>query len=246
MSLFTVLLALIPGFTWLFFYLQEDEHPEPKRFIFFTFLLGCASAIVAYVAEHLANVFFGMFGVIPFSLIGFIVFAFIEEISKFGAAYYAIHKNPAFDEPVDAMIYAVVAALGFATIENLGVLSGGGSEAATLGAAFETAAFRFVGATLLHTLAASIVGYYWAQDIRQFFRKRLLVKGILLATALHAVFNYLIINCEQLVGPFGFLQKVIFDHLLRNCGNLVYPLVLVTIVGFFTLADFEKLKNRSV
>ena len=49
--------------------------------------------------------------------------ALIEEIIKFVASHFAARRSPAFSEPVDAMIYMIVAALGFATLENIGALS---------------------------------------------------------------------------------------------------------------------------
>jgi RsiW-degrading membrane proteinase PrsW (M82 family) len=46
-----VLLALVPGFAWLFFYLQEDPHPEPVRSIVRTFVAGIGCAFVALAIQ---------------------------------------------------------------------------------------------------------------------------------------------------------------------------------------------------
>jgi len=46
--------------------------------------------------------------------------------------------------------------------------------------------------------------------------------GFLIATVLHATFNYLILNL----------------------GDIAYTVVFLLIVGFFVLNDFEKLKVR--
>lgn len=231
MTMLIIILGLLPGFAWLFFYLQEDLHPEPKRLIALVFLAGIGSAIFALIIQlsitcgityHFTSCqekFRNYAELTPFLVL---VFAFIEEISKFGAAYFSIRKSKFFDEPVDAMIYMAVAALGFATVENLAALSGGGSQAAMLDAVFEIASFRFVGTTLLHTLTSSLLGYYWALSIRNFKNKKFIVTGIILATSLHATFNYLILEY----------------------GNFLYPIIFVTIVGFFTLTDFQKLRGQ--
>ncbi|MBI4086264.1 MAG: PrsW family intramembrane metalloprotease [Candidatus Liptonbacteria bacterium] len=228
-----IILGLLPGFAWLFFYLREDLHPEPKRLIALVFLAGMGSAIFALIVQLFVNCgiayyfvgcqekFFIRAELTPLLVL---IFAFVEEISKFGAAYFSIHKSKFFDEPVDAMVYMAVAALGFATVENLAALSGGGSQANMLDTVFEIASFRFVGATLLHTLTSSLLGYYWALDIRHFLDKKLLVVGIVFATCLHAVFNYLILNY----------------------GNLLYSVIFVIIIGFFTLTDFQKLRGERV
>lgn len=228
-----LILAFLPGFAWLVFYLREDPHPEPKRLVVITFLSGAAFALFALAGQ----LFLKKMGLVgdplelalqPVSLWVFIgavfVFALLEELFKFAAAYVVVRNNPEFDEPIDAMIYMMVAALGFATLENLGVVLPIGGAPVVLSLVFETLALRFVGATLLHALTSSVVGYYWALDIREFYRRRLLVWGILLAAVLHAAFNYLIIVY----------------------GNLVYSLVFVMVVGLFVLGDFEKLKAKIV
>jgi protease PrsW len=234
MAIFVTIISLLPGFAWLYFFLQEAPHPEPKWPVVRTFLFGMASAIIALAAQLalLKTSFIGDLTSYTYaSSVGFqmlfslLVFAGIEEIVKFGAAYFAVHKDPNFDEPVDAMIYMIVAALGFATVENLfAIASGGASYTASASSVFQTTSFRFVGATLLHTLASGLVGFYWAKSIRQFGRTRHLVVGLILATALHAVFNYFILSY----------------------AGIFYSLAFVIIVGFFLLNDFETLKGEIV
>ena len=231
MQLIILVLSLLPGFVWLLFYLREDCHPEPARLIVLTFLAGAFSGIIAYFAQTLLGEYaLKPLGVASLSTIALILMAAIEEIVKFGAAWITVHKNPEFDEPVDAMIYAVVAALGFATLENLGALQGNNLpetaliSGAALNIAFQTVSLRFIGATLLHTLTSAVVGYYWAMDIREFFERRLLLVGLTFATVLHAVFNYLIINHR----------------------DLSYALIFVVTIGFFVLSDFEKFRKKPV
>lgn len=238
MLLFSILIALLPGFGWLYFYLKEDEeHPEPKTTIVKVFVAGGACAFIALAVQvalqHVRLSFNSNAIRSPDDItwqvaVAIILFAFVEEIVKFAAAYTTIHRDPAFDEPIDAMIYMVVAALGFATIENIGAIQGNfASYDGNLlaGAVFETVTFRFVGATLLHTLSSAVLGYYWALHIRDFSAEsRLLLWGIALATALHALFNYLIISY----------------------GNLMYAVAFLATIGFFVLGDFEKLKARRV
>lgn len=171
MNILTPILALLPGFAWLLFYLQEDLHPEPKKLIGLTFIAGMASAFFALAIELIFNLALLRFGVGYLNFYSLLVLAFIEEGTKFSAAYLTIHKSKAFDEPVDAMIYVVAAALGFATLENIGVLTGGlENQTAIVSMAFATASLRFVGATLLHSLTSGIVGFSWAMGIRKFNR----------------------------------------------------------------------------
>lgn len=225
MSIIIIVLALIPGFAWLFFYLQEDLHPEPKRLIAKTFIMGMVAAIFALAIEIILNTSFGIISVGQLAFLTLLGLAAIEEFFKFGAAYLSVHKNPAFDEPVDAMIYMVVAALGFATVENLGAIGGGtSSQTAILSNAFTTTSLRFVGATLLHSLTSATLGYYWALGIRQFKAKKYILAGFLLAALLHGMFNYLIISY----------------------GSVIYSVMFLVVIGFFVLGGFERLKRKAL
>jgi RsiW-degrading membrane proteinase PrsW (M82 family) len=218
-------LSLLPGIAWLFFYLQEDCHPEPKWLLFLVFCGGIVSALVAYTAQDVIGPWLQGQGIQFYSLTSLTVYAVTEEFAKFFLVWLIIHKNREFDEPIDAMIYMVVAALGFATLENLGaIMDKDGSGFVEIGKAVETTSLRMVGATLLHTLTSGLIGYYWAKAIRAFNTNRYLLTGVGLATALHACFNYLIISY----------------------GELSYALLFVLIVGFFILSDFEKLREKTV
>jgi RsiW-degrading membrane proteinase PrsW (M82 family) len=236
MLLISILVALLPGFAWMFFYLKEDANPEPKMTIAKVFVAGGACAFVALAVQvalqHIGISFSSESVASPSDLtlrvgVAIILFALVEEIVKFAAVYASMHNDPEFQEPIDAMIYMVVAALGFATIENIGAIHGHFSTYSgylLAGAIFETITFRFVGATLLHTLSSALLGYYWALHMRDLHEGNKLLWGIVLATVLHAAFNYLIISY----------------------GNLFYAVAFLAVIGFFVLNDFEKLKVRPV
>lgn len=215
MNYLPIILGLLPGFAWLIFYLKEDEHPEPKKLIFEIFLAGAISTFIVLGFQTMFNNWAMPRGIAQYSLLSFFVLAAIEEFFKFGAARVVIggHREE-FDEPVDAMIYLIVAALGFATVENIAAVS----NAKEL--AFETTTLRFIGATLLHTLSSGLLGYYWARSIIQ-GKSRLLFTGFALATLLHTAFNYLIIKFEP----------------------IVIPTVILIVFAIFVLYDFEKLKK---
>src|SRR3989344_6217183 len=95
--------AFMPALIWLWLFLHEDLHPEPKHLIFYVFSIGVlitlpvlAVQIAFRYATNLSDE-----GSIAF-LIGLVI---IEEVFKFFACYYAIRKNREFNEPLDAMIY---------------------------------------------------------------------------------------------------------------------------------------------
>lgn len=216
--------GLLPGFAWLVFYLGEAPHPEPKRLIVFTFIVGIAFGFFTVAIENIFNSWATGIGIQELSLISLFGLAAIEEVMKFAAAHFAINRNPGFNEPADAMIYMIVAALGFATLENIGAISGISPQAALIPAVLETISLRFIGATLLHTLTSGIVGYYWALGIVRGKVVRHLAVGLLIAAILHATFNYLILTY----------------------GGAIYSVVFLLVIGFFVLNDFEVLKAKPI
>jgi RsiW-degrading membrane proteinase PrsW (M82 family) len=216
--------GLLPGFAWMMFYLGEDPHPEPKRLIIFTFIVGMAFGFFTVAIENIFTGWTTGIGVQEFSILSLLGLAFIEEIMKFAAAHFVVNGNPEFDEPIDAMIYMVVAALGFATLENIGALSNIAPQTAFIPLLLQTISLRFVGATLLHTLTSGIVGYQWAIGIVHKRVKEYIIAGIIMAALLHMCFNYLILTY----------------------GDAAYSVVFLILIGFFVLNDFEKLKGSQI
>jgi len=243
--LLAILLGIIPGFVWLVFFLQEDPKPEPKRLIAYVFLAGTIVVFPAILLEQGYGCLFeksigvgtvgcieNLVGIQGGKLIFFLIgLALIEEVLKFAAAYFVIHKSTFFDEAIDAMIYMIIAGLGFATAENIlfafGVfkegLAAGLIQASVIGGVFETVALRFVGATLLHGLGSGLIGYYWARGIVQGKERHFIWAGLFAATALHALFNYFIIIFVEV--------------------QIIYPSILLIIAAIFVLYDFEKIKG---
>lgn len=215
-------LGLLPGFAWLFFYLGEETHPEPNRLVAFTFIAGMAFGFFAVAVETFFSKGLSGAGIDEFSITSLIGLAFIEEFMKFAAAHFAASRNAAFNEPIDAMIYTIVAALGFATLENIGALSNVVTGPGFVPTILATLSFRFVGATLLHSLTSATVGYYWALGLVRGKTVPYLGLGLGIATILHGGFNYLILNY----------------------GDNMYMVVFLVVVGFFVLNDFEKIKTK--
>lgn len=227
MVLLAMILGLLPASVWMFFYLQEDPHPEPRRMIVVTFVVGAMMAIPVIILQLLTQDALNTFGINSI-IVSIIALALIEEIFKFVAAFWVTYKNPEFDEPIDAMVYIITAALGFATVENVLImgnifsLATTASLTASLSTAFSTVALRFIGATLLHTLASGLLGYYWAKRIIK--RSRLyLLYGFFWAVLVHSVFNYLIIKFQSV--------------------NFLIPSLFLILGAVFVIVDFEKLRK---
>lgn len=224
-NMWAFVLGILPALAWLYFFLQEDSlRPEPKRFIFYIFFIGGLMTIPAITAQFVFQDSFKEFLLKQMPL-AFFSFAFFEEIFKFLGVYLAARWNKEFNEPLDAMIYMITAALGFATVENIGVLSGLTELPWIdfLRDSLNAISLRFIGATLLHALAAGLIGYYWAWGIIKKKEKKYIGVGLIIAIIIHTIFNFLI-------------------SLFQNT-NLIYPSIFLIFVAFFVLNDFEKLKE---
>src|SRR3989344_853563 len=219
--LILIIASLLPATIWLLFFLREDVHPEPKKLIWYVFGIGTLTTIPTLFMQMVYKNAITEQYVLPL----FLCLAFFEEFFKFLAAYYAVRKSRDFDEPMDAMIYMIAAATGFATIENL-LIGIGSLESLTLNSLYTTGnilLLRFIGATLLHILASAIVGYYWAKGL-VFKKYGYIIQGIVIATIVHTVFNYLIAVFEE--------------------QNLIYSSIILVVAAFFVLSDFEVIKKE--
>lgn len=120
----------------------------------------------------------------------------VEEYAKYLVVRLLILRNREFNEPIDAMLYMIISALGFAAIENvLALLQFTPLSAPSLFGALDLAAIRFLGATFLHALASGIIGYTLALSFWHLSRRHaLLLQGFAAAVLLHALFNLFIMQ----------------------------------------------------
>lgn len=182
--------GVIPPILWLIFWIQEDyQRPEPKGLIVLAFVYGGLSTAIALPLELAALTY------VTGNIAALVAIAAIEEIVKYAAAHFAAFRRPAYDEPIDALVYLITAALGFAAVENTLYLVTALSQETTT-TSLLVLLQRFISPTVLHIVASAIVGLALAFSFyrRAGIRREFLVTGITLAIALHAVFNYFILN----------------------------------------------------
>ncbi len=242
-SLF-LLLAILGGFLptifWLWFWLHEDKKkPEPARLIMKTFIIGGFFILAAFLLEKLvapdSNLVDQILDVwqknFSWTLIFFvswplIAWSLIEEFVKYAAAHVAALKNKNFDEPVDAMIYMITAALGFAAVENfLFLLNVLHTDNFALDSFLLTGNLRFLGATLLHTVTSATMGAFLSFSFYRSKKIKFLsgFLGLLVATILHTLFNFFIIVNEG--------------------GNVFCVLLVLWIFAMFVVFLFEIVKK---
>lgn len=187
---YALLSGILPALLWLWFWLKEDNlHPEPRSLLIGSFIGGMVVVIFAIFLERFVA------DIVSNETTRYILWASIEEMVKFLAVGIIALGTKNIDEPVDAMIYCISVALGFAALENalfiMGQLSIGEVTKGII-----TGNMRFVGATLVHVISSASIGLM----IGLSFYKNLFVKsisiiiGVILAITLHSAFNLSIIN----------------------------------------------------
>lgn len=217
--------GIFPALAWLWFWLKEDSrHPEPRRLIALAFIAGMLTVVIVipiqkFVATYLAT-----------QTAIFAAWSTIEEFTKYIIAWLVVLHRRENDEPIDAVIYMVAVALGFAGLENalflLSPLSGDTVIQTVL-----TGNLRFIGATLLHVFSSAIVGI----TIAYAFYKPTLVRewyaavGVILASLLHTGFNFLILNTAD-------------EHLLRTFAGVWLGVIAV----LFALEFVKRIQPRFV
>jgi len=208
--------GLLPALLWLWFFLREDaKHPEPKWLILAAFLSGMLAVIIVlpievytkcFAASEWPEAWWRVGDTLRFcnSLTGenpILLWAAAEELVKYLVAVAVILWRRAVDEPIDAMIYLITVALGFAALETglylMGPLGRGDIiESIIMGD------MRFMGAALLHTVSSAVVGFFCALTfyrsmVAQFYA---LCAGLILAVLLHALFNHHIMTSTAQYG----------------------------------------------
>ncbi|MCD6283636.1 PrsW family intramembrane metalloprotease [bacterium] len=204
-----IILGFLPSIVWLLFYLRKDSHPEPNSMVIRIFIWGMMISPLAIVLEFfliwLINPYLSVSEIltkIPTSVVGIllstsVIPAVVEEYLKYSVVKYKVLKNPEFDEPLDAMLYCIIAALGFAAVENLLILLK--TPLMPIPNATAIILIRFLGATFLHGLSSGIVGYYLSQGLLFINKKNILItKGLIIAIIFHTAYNYFIVNIHTL------------------------------------------------
>jgi len=187
-----IILGLIPSIIWLLFYLRKDKRPEPNRMVILVFILGMLITLPAAIVEMGFKNITDSLRLVPelYTISYFIIGVGVtEELFKYLVVRFSVLRSKEFDEPVDAMIYMIIAGLGFAAVENILILW---SLKAPYLIEQTTIALigRFLGATFLHALACANIGFFIALSYFRVRKKKLLfIAGLLSSAVLHGAYN---------------------------------------------------------
>jgi len=193
--------GVLPVFIWLYFLLKEDDRcPEPRTIVAIAFVAGMISVLISLplallFREYAYTVFTTCASYLPLCAPIVIGWSVIEESAKYAVAALFVLWRKDVNEPVDFVIYMITVALGFAALENVFFLLTPFGEGNFMGGLANNN-LRFIGATLLHVIASSAIGFTLALAFGRsiFVRAVAVAAGLILAVTLHAVFNFFILN----------------------------------------------------
>ena len=103
-------LAPIVFLLW-FVYTRDKLEPEPHGLVLKVFWLGMVAFIPAILIRHVLP--------LPYLVMGLVVVPVVNELAKFVVVRFGVYNHAEFDEPLDGIIFAAVAGLGFATLDIL-------------------------------------------------------------------------------------------------------------------------------
>jgi RsiW-degrading membrane proteinase PrsW (M82 family) len=235
----TFLAAIIPSILLIRYVSGSDKYPEPSEMLWKTFIAGFLIVFpvllvvlpIDYLIQESSLIHSPL--ALSFSM-AFLTAALPEEFFKFMILSKFCARSKHFDEPMDGIVYAAVASLGFATFENiLYVLNGG----------LTLAVARGLTAVPAHASFGIIMGSFYAHAHFSGKKPSLLSPAYIIPVILHGFYNFFIFYPTNLVsqysefedipfleGSFFFLSIIgflfVFGFTLRKAYHLLQEMIL--------------------
>jgi len=201
-------LAFMPCVIWLIiFYRTKMFRPGPKSLLLRTFIIGMFSVLPVLLFGKLILGDISMLepassmGVSAFRkyILVFFGVGLVEETAKFVSVKLSTSRSHYIQEPLDGIIYAAAAGLGFAAVENVLYIGQYGMQVVLLRG-------------FLSNLAHAIFPIYWGFLIGYAALKNwkipfFLFIGLLISATAHALFDHFLF--EGMIMEFGLLCLLI-------------------------------------
>jgi RsiW-degrading membrane proteinase PrsW (M82 family) len=182
------ILAILPPIiiAALAYFFLDKENKEPLFPTLICFLLGVLIAFPAYFLQEYfwekewftSDSFWAVLGY------SFLVVALFEELVKIILLILFPSRSKHTDEPIDLLLYAILIAMGFASLENLlyGLQHG-----------FDVIVVRALTAVPAHAIFGTIMGYYFVRH--KFLNiKYSLVFAFVIPFLIHGLYDFFLIQ----------------------------------------------------
>jgi RsiW-degrading membrane proteinase PrsW (M82 family) len=181
-----LIVAIAPVFIIIIYIYYKDKYEkEPKRLLFYNFLLGAIVSIIIttilYYVFDIALPLTNQTSILQQFIKAFFVVGLVEEFSKYIIVRYFTQPNKAFNEPFDGIVYAVMVSMGFAATENIFYVLEGG---------YQTALVRAFTAVPAHATFGILMGYFMGKA--KFSNNRIVLNlcGLFLAMLFHGSYDF--------------------------------------------------------
>jgi len=170
-------------------YFTDRFDREPLRLLIKVFFWGCLSVIPTIVVERSLSAFNIFSGLLASAFTAFLVAGLTEELFKREVVLRMVYRSRAFNEKLDGIIYAVFAALGFATVENIIYVLVSYSVNPYVGIS------RGIFSVPTHVLLGVTMGYYLSLakfSYNENFERMYLRKALTIPALLHGFFDFIL------------------------------------------------------
>lgn len=185
-----------------------DKFKEPKKVLIKLFCAGFLAAVLTTILTLILECFseniidYNVTLSIKSFLYVFFCIGLIEEFSKFILMYLFGWNIKEHDETYDTVLYCMLVALGFATIENLLYsLSGGTILSATL---------RFFTAVPGHVIDGAFMGYF-AYKVKLKKTKYNFFLAIIIPALTHTIYDFIALSADNLFITLLFVGFVVLE-----------------------------------
>lgn len=233
MSRFLLAIAVLPTLVIFAIVIKNARAKrEPVKKVAKVFGISVASTILAMILELIGEAILGSIfdaaGGDSESVLGVLlnclfVIALVEEGCKYFTFKIMIFNDREFDNTYDGIIYGAASALGFATLENILYVAGGG---------IGTGILRAVLSVPLHACTGIFMGYYFGiskykkyNDINQ--DKNPQRRAYIIAVIIHALYDFFLMAEGATDAPENFIYITI--------GAVLIIMIIVYLIMIFTI-----------
>ncbi|WP_418283739.1 PrsW family intramembrane metalloprotease [Halorubrum sp. DTA46] len=222
-------------------YVSDVTTGEPLSLLVATFLLSILTATFAAVLNSLAQPYFEPLGFLGIVLFFFVIVGPVEETVKLLAVRLYAYTDDRFDAVIDGAVYGAIAGLGFVVIENLVyIVQTVEIEELTFGVSALAAGDGIAAIRALagpgHVIYSAFAGYYLGlAKFNPEHRGPIIIKGLVIAAAIHALYN-------TLVGPVTTLASAL-TGLPRIASLFLFVVVFQGAFGYVLLRKIWRYRD---
>jgi RsiW-degrading membrane proteinase PrsW (M82 family) len=177
-------LATAPGVAiGVFIYLKDKHEREPIGLLMLAFFFGTVAVVLTLLISKGINNYITVneSDLTEQAIHAFLIVALVEEFSKFIFVRGVLYRNSHFNEPFDGIVYSVMVGMGFATVENILLVSQGG---------FGVGIMRMFTAVPAHAGFAILMGYFLGKAKFEHRKGYYSFYGLGVATLFHGAYDY--------------------------------------------------------